>query len=494
MEGSLDESFPDSLVKIRGNEISFGPRIVGDNSVWDTYDCLKKKRGRKRVTEIMHISNPRLNTALECRGHNNEMSGASLRSVFVDDDGSDMHFDWPIYLKDTIRECDAAMVIISNGSSVPVDRICSTPPQEFTETGVFILDVRPLNSYSCPLSDGLGLWGVPHTTCTFYSSNVERVNEASVNWGTKVVCERYKHPGTSHCGNFNKFVYSGVSRSGESYPLIVLSYEWEGQPHAISVQDSVKFLDVTSGLSWGTFPMYSHSPADFDTVSRILLGSFLVDSDRICEALPDSFCGTGTFLVNIDKAGGEKILHTAGGGKWTKPSGASRFFRADAESGHWIRVDKGRGEEGEEWDVQIISKRYESESHAGLSRKIFLVREKRDDVETAHSSLAVITFSWKDVKGGTQIHSKQRGSLRRKRNTLNFEASVDSLSYSELRQLTIRKESQNYERFGALLTRFETIANRYEEIMQVSGEGVGMEREDMEREEGGWMNKQEKRK
>lgn len=482
MEDSFEEpskgfALPGRLEEIR-ESISLEPRVERDESNWDVDEegSQKKKRGRKRVTEVVHIINPRVNPPLDFRGRGQDdaMQGASR--VFVDDHGSDMHFDWPIYLKHNIRERDAAVIILSNGQSISPDRICCTTPEEYTETGVFIVDVRQLDNLSSLLIDGLGLWGMANTSCTYYSGSAERVSEDDPNWATKVICDRYAHPGTESYGNFNKCIYSGISQSGEACPIAVISYQWEGQPHPITVQDPTKrcgtdVLVETSEL-WGTCPIFSHSPIDFDAVSRILLGSIHVESDRICDTVPVSFRETGTFLVNIDKAGGEKVLHTAGGGRWSRPSGSSRLFRSEVESGHWMRVDKGRnGEKDEEWDVQIISKRYESEGDPGFMRKIFVIREKRDQMQATHSSLAVITFSWRsEAKGGTEMHAVEGEMERKKRRRLHLDPGMDALSYSELRRSALRKEAQNYERFGALLTRFETIANRYEQIMQADGE------------------------
>lgn len=46
------------------------------------------------------------------------------------------------------------------------------------------------------------------------------------------------------------------------------------------------------------------------------------------------------------------------------------------------------------------------------------------------------------------------------------ELNAASLSYSELRRWTLRKELENYEMFGALVNKFETIANRYEQVIK----------------------------
>ncbi|GMT24433.1 hypothetical protein PFISCL1PPCAC_15730, partial [Pristionchus fissidentatus] len=488
-EGSEGFAIPGRLEVTRGDEVSVEQRAEEDDTIWGVIGKgPKKKRGRKRVTEVVHIINPRVNPSLDFRPkvQNDDIPGVSR--VFVGDPGSGMHLDWPIHSTRTIRVKDAVMIVLTDGHSVVEEHICHSVPQEYTATGVFVVDVRQLPTL--PLSnDGLGSWGQPQTTITFYNINGDRVSEDNVNWTMKIIYERYKHPGTEpHC-HFYKSIYTGVSPSGESSVMAVICYQWEGQSHPITIHETPKTqpgrqqLDLSqdTGDSWGGYPLFSQSPLDFDAVSRVLLGALHIESRRVSDGVPEAFRETGTFLIDIEKCGGEKILHTAGGGRWGKPSGASRLFRSEPD-GHWMRVDKGSSGEGEDdWHVQITSKRYESESYPGFMRKIFLVRERGEELRAAYASLAVVTFYWRTevkIRPLNSVDEVQRNERKRCRQP-QIDSNVDSLSYSELARLTLMREAANYERFGALLSRFETIATRYEQMMQSYRE----EREEEEEEE-----------
>ncbi|KAK6024665.1 hypothetical protein OSTOST_09521, partial [Ostertagia ostertagi] len=86
-------------------------------------------------------------------------------------------------------------------------------------------------------------------------------------------------------------------------------------------------------------------------------------------------------------------------GSWGKPAGNSRYYKIDPDTGDAVRVDRCcKLIEGAEYDVQILSKRYEHPLVNGrFVRKIYTGRSPMNSLRMYEPcmTLAVLTYYWK---------------------------------------------------------------------------------------------------
>jgi len=138
---------------------------------------------------------------------------------------------------------------------------------------------------------------------------------------------------------------------------------------------------------------------DFGTAACMILGGINIDAARICARVPQGYRESGTFVIDIRNFVTDAELRRDANGAWGKPAGHSRYYRLDRETGDAIRVDRGHKLiEGSDYDVQILSKRYEHTAVNGrFVRKIYTGRGRSANSRTAVScsNLAVITYYWK---------------------------------------------------------------------------------------------------
>ncbi|KAK6058966.1 hypothetical protein COOONC_03441 [Cooperia oncophora] len=72
----------------------------------------------------------------------------------------------------------------------------------------------------------------------------------------------------------------------------------------------------------------------------------------ICTQVPPVFRDGGTFALDIEACGGERML-CQDGHEWMKPSGSSRYFRFDGDD-NITRVDRaGVAPTAERFDIQV---------------------------------------------------------------------------------------------------------------------------------------------
>ncbi|VDO22351.1 unnamed protein product [Haemonchus placei] len=226
-----------------------------------------------------------------------------------------------------------------------------------------------------------------------------------------VQSNRYIHPGTDERGHFIKKIFCGMTNTGEGCAYAVITYSWEGTPHPIAVAMPTSApsrerpygsrsweasdIDVTvdEGIMHHGLPVLSRVAVDFDLACKILLAGVEIPQHRICTQVPPVFRDGGTFVLDIDACGGEKML-SHDGHEWMKPSGSSRYFRFDDDD-NITRVDRaGVAPSAEQFDIQVLAKRYECTDVPGFVRKLYIVRDKASEPRV-NTHIAVLTYHWK---------------------------------------------------------------------------------------------------
>uniref|UniRef100_A0A9J2P3J9 Uncharacterized protein n=1 Tax=Ascaris lumbricoides TaxID=6252 RepID=A0A9J2P3J9_ASCLU len=222
---------------------------------------------------------------------------------------------WPLLSHEAVDFSYAANVIVGM-CQVPAEQICHTPPQKYTNTGTFVVDLRGFANRHEIALDGLGAWGKPQGSSRYYKFvgaipvKVQGVDGSEV----KVLCNRYEHPGTTaERGRFIRKIMTGVSTSsGTPLPLAVVVYEWLGEPHPVQLRNmdaveasrrpygsrswEARNVDIShdEGLQFDGQPLYAKVAVDFDTVARIILGAEILQPTRLVH-LP-TFEGREVFM------------------------------------------------------------------------------------------------------------------------------------------------------------------------------------------------------
>lgn len=322
---------------------------------------------------------------------------------------------WPLVSQEAFDFATTADIILGI-TNVRAEQICESVPQVFTNTGVFVVDLSSFPNRHEITMDGLGWWGKPQGSSRFYkyvNGMPQRTpNEDSAD--VKILCSRYEHPGTNQRGRYVRKIYTGTNISGEPLPLAVIVYEWSGEPHPIQVHSfasaeasrrpygsrswEVHNFDASrdAGLEFDGQPLYAKAAIDFDTVTRIILGSIPVSENRLCIRVPQGYRSPGTFIIDLSKFGTDLGLRRDGNGFWGKPSGCSRYFKISSD-GEAVRVDKSQHpSQNIDYDIQVLSKRYENLSIPGkrFVRKIYTGKVFGGGAQQI-CSLAVITYFWK---------------------------------------------------------------------------------------------------
>ncbi|VDK50424.1 unnamed protein product [Cylicostephanus goldi] len=250
----------------------------------------------------------------------------------------------------------------------------------------------------------------------------------------KCMMRRYEHPMTANVnGGQNRFikkVYTALypPERKEVISFVVITYEWIGKPfnfrvipipiknkrggppiphpppgskdwQAASFQGSaMAALPATCSAYFGDCPLYAVGAVDFNVAASIILGGTIVEPSKVCSKVPQGYRECGTFVIDLSNFVTDAELRRDDNGCWGKPAGNSRYYKIDPNTGDAVRVDRGcKLIEGAEYDVQILSKRYEHPSVNGrFVRKIYTGRSPSNSrVYENCMLLAVMTYYWK---------------------------------------------------------------------------------------------------
>ncbi|VDM45849.1 unnamed protein product [Toxocara canis] len=150
------------------------------------------------------------------------------------------------------------------GVMVLSEQICHSPPQKYTNTGTFVVDLSTFANRHEIALDGLGASGKPQGSSRYYkfmgaiAVKVQGLDGADV----KALGNRYEHPGTRiERGRFMHKIMTGVnSSSGSPLPLAVVIYEWFGVPHPIQLKNMIpwRHLDDRTVREVGRRVMWTH--------------------------------------------------------------------------------------------------------------------------------------------------------------------------------------------------------------------------------------------
>ncbi|KAK6035160.1 hypothetical protein COOONC_27336 [Cooperia oncophora] len=327
---------------------------------------------------------------------------------------------------------------------VQESKICNSVPQEYRGEGTFVINCGNLDRTEFN-NDGLGMWGKPAGKNRYYGHSncgpFTRMDDGKGNllpnakYVWKCMMRRYEHPMTV-CVNrgqnrFVKKVYTALyppERKGV-VSLIVVTYEWFGKPfnfqftpkvpsrsrrgglggphpppgskdwQAASFQNGVMAaLPATCSAYFDDCPLYAAGAIDFNAVAAIVLGGTVVEPSKICHKVPQGYRECGTFVIDLCNFASDAELRRDDNGSWGKPAGNSRYYKIDPDTGDAVRVDRAcKLIEGAEYDVQILSKRYEHPLVNGrFVRKIYIGRSPSNSrIYEPCLTLAVLTYYWK---------------------------------------------------------------------------------------------------
>ncbi|KAJ1360104.1 hypothetical protein KIN20_019000 [Parelaphostrongylus tenuis] len=349
--------------------------------------------------------------------------------------------EWPLYW-DRPVDFQEACLILMGAIFVHENKICMSMPQGFRGEGTFVVNCEQLQQCDSN-NDGMGSWGRPTGRSRFYrhlDGLVTRMDDGRGNllpnakYVWKCMMRRYEHPLTANvAGGQNRFikkVYTALCppEHKEAAQLVVLTYEWIGKPFDFRVPSSfvksrrvgqlaprppvgtkdwqtasfhggpMAALPANCSAYFGDCPLYAVGAIDFSAAASIILGGTIVDSSRICNRVPQGYRECGTFVIDLNNFVSDAELRRDNNGCWGKPAGNSREYKIDSSTGDAVRVDRGcKLIEGAEYDVQILSKRYEHPSVNGrFVRKIYTARNQADTrMFEPYMSLAVMTYFWK---------------------------------------------------------------------------------------------------
>uniref|UniRef100_A0A1I7UZ10 RPAP1_N domain-containing protein n=1 Tax=Caenorhabditis tropicalis TaxID=1561998 RepID=A0A1I7UZ10_9PELO len=238
----------------------------------------------------------------EIMDEHGEPSTSKTFRVFVRKDGTGMHYDWPIYSDTAISLKDVVSIISSEASGI--EKICSdgTIPQEFTNTGTFICQmgdtVGRRKEEIC--NDGLGTWQSAQMFVRKYIVGGERQRPQMTqknDHNLKIVCEQFIHPGTDSRGDFLRKIYTGFDKDEHMMSYVVISYEWMGQPHPLTVYEEDdssssptshgdKIQALQDQMTWkkcsnpdDQVPILARHACDFTTMSEVLKRPTAAETD-----------------------------------------------------------------------------------------------------------------------------------------------------------------------------------------------------------------------
>ncbi|KJH46993.1 hypothetical protein DICVIV_06923 [Dictyocaulus viviparus] len=399
---------------------------------------------------------------------------------------------WPLY-SDRPIDFQEACHILTGAVTVHEDNVCTSIPQGFRGEGTFVVNCENLYR-SDSNNDGLGCWGRPIGRNRYYghSSNgiFTRMDDGRGNllphakyiW--KCMMRRYEHPMTANVdGGQNRFIkkiYSALYPPGrkEVVSFVIFTYEWIGKPFDFRVVQSVAKNRRVS-------QMFPHPPAGSkDWQAASFQGCAMTALPSNCAAYfgdcPLYAVGAIDFNAVASIILGGTIVET------------SKYYKIDDSTGDAVRVDRGcKLIEGAEYDVQILSKRYEHPAVNGrFVRKIYTARSPTNvRVYESCFSLAVMTYYWKGepepfeagpqrrvrISGGTcksrsldtqceAIPSSQKCFTVESSPPTKRQRKEEDEDLNSTQAILYRAECELQERQAALLDRFEAFMDRLERI------------------------------
>ncbi|VDO46927.1 unnamed protein product [Haemonchus placei] len=276
--------------------------------------------------------------------------------------------------------------ILMGAIAVHENKVCTTIPQEFRGEGTFVINCENLDR-SDSNNDGLGMWGRPngrnryygHSSCGLFArmddGRGNLLPDAKYIW--KCMMRRYEHPMTTSVNRgqnrfikkVSYFIFFVVAR-------FVVTFTASQLNACISQNGVMAALPATCSAYFGDCPLYAVGAIDFNAVASIILGGTIVEPSKICNKVPQGYRECGTFIIDLCNFVSDAELRRDDNGCWGKPAGNSRYYKIDSSTGDAVRVDRCcKLIEGAEYDVQILSKRYEHPLVNGrFVRKIYTAR------------------------------------------------------------------------------------------------------------------------
>ncbi|CAI2350858.1 unnamed protein product [Caenorhabditis sp. 36 PRJEB53466] len=409
----------------------------------------KMKCGRKRAGEVIHIPKkqpPRTarvksfqqydtfddiepdleDSDPEIVDEDGEPSSSKTWRIFVRKDGSGMHFDWPIFMDKAVNLKEVVNFISTDASQIPKNLICTSIPQEFTNTGTFIVHLEEglLKEEIC--DDGLGTWNSAQMLVRKYvlgSGDIHPLMTQKNDHNLKVVCEQFIHPGTDSRGDFIRRIYIGFNNDEHMIPYVVICYEWMGQPHPLTVYEDETEKQFEQ-MTWKKcanaeeqVPILARHGCDFNFAASILLSNEKCTSYG--KSVPQYVLECISFVLDINECGGDRALYLDGN-EWQRPSGCNRFFRVvystPDDLSTW-RIERTESDHNaSNSDIQVICRRYNGQKFSsafGFVRKIFVLKvlpSCPSDVaaQLVNQNLAVVSYSYRNA---LPIYIEQPGAL-----------------------------------------------------------------------------------
>ncbi|CDH93002.1 UBX domain-containing protein [Caenorhabditis elegans] len=416
-----------------------------------------RKPGRKRTGEIIHIPKRQPPRAVRVKSYqqydafdelveqdlddsdpevmddDGEPSTSKTWRIFVRKDGSGMHFDWPIFMDSAVSLKDVVNFISTDASEIPKSLICTSIPQEFTNTGTFIIHLEEglLKEEIC--NDGLGTWNSAQMFVRKYVLGVGRARPLMTqknDHNLKIVCEQFIHPGTDSRGDFIRRIYTGFDKDEHMIPYVVICYEWMGQPHPLTVYEDQTEKQAFEQMTWkkcsnpeDQVPILARHGCDYNSAVAILLSS--EKCTNYGKSVPQFVQECISFVIDINECGGDRALFLDGN-EWQRPSGSHRFFRilypnqdhGDFDTWNIERASSNFNVTNS--DIQIICRRYNGQKYSqsfGFVRKIYLLKIlplcPPEVAEQLHNrDLAVISYSYRNAPHPTFVSGGNLENLR----------------------------------------------------------------------------------
>ncbi|KAF1759325.1 hypothetical protein GCK72_015790 [Caenorhabditis remanei] len=392
------------------------------DEIVDPNDMIIVEEGAESHLEqenVMDDSDP------EIMDDDGEPSSSKTWRVFVRKDGSGMHFDWPIFMDSSISLKDVVTLISTDASEISKTLICDSIPQEFTNTGTFIIHLEEdlLKEEIC--DDGLGTWNSAQMFVRKYiiGGGAGRPLQTNKNdHNLKIVCEQFLHPGTDTRGDFIRRIYTGFDKDEHMIPYVVICYEWMGQPHPLTVyEDSDDKQTYAEQMTWkkcsnpdDQVPILSRHGCDYNAAVQILLSA--EKFTNYGKSVPQLVQECISFVLDVEECGGARALYMDGN-TWERPSGSHRFYRIvfptnRHETTNTFSIERAHGEANvRNSDIQVICRRYNGRKYTstfGFVRKTFQLKilptcPPEVSAQLVNQHLAVVSYSYRNAAMPTFI-------------------------------------------------------------------------------------------
>ncbi|EGT46487.1 hypothetical protein CAEBREN_06261 [Caenorhabditis brenneri] len=443
-----------------------------------------------------------------------EPSTSKMFRVFVRKDGSGMHYDWPIYQDSVISLKDVVHIISSEAQGIQKSLICTTIPEEFTNNGTFIIHFEEEESLGkeAICNDGLGTWNSAQMFVRKYivaegSGRGRPMMTQKNDHNLKIVCEQFLHPGTDTRGDFIRKIYTGFDKDEHLIPYVVISYEWMGQPHPLTVyEDDTEKQQPFEQMTWkkcsrpdDQVPILARHGCDYNSAVAILLSAEKCTSYG--KSVPQYVQECISFVLDVEACGGHRALFMDGN-EWQRPSGSHRFFRisypggggggqnsGNLNNGSGVGSSSSGGGGGGQWsiercpanfsaansDIQVLCRRYNGQKYSsavGFVRKIYQLKILPTcpiDIaaQLVNQNLAIVSYSYRNSAMPTFIEQPPEGGklpngelVGEEVEVVNGEVIFDEVLGSEMRQMVEAvelKKKTNEQRLMGILQRIHRL-------------------------------------